>query len=143
LIPAWIAHSAAVHIPMALAALFPLYFFYWHGVRSRRDGGERLPYSFFVMTATVQIVMLTISFLTGDRDKIMSPASEIVLGNHRFWAQIFVMAWVGIFLGLILAGLKPKFRDSRFIAFVLIGLLILQFLVGVRLGHLGGDLLAS
>lgn len=133
-----LSHPATVHVPLALAVLIPIAFVLaWWATEK-----NWLPENFgwvFVGLAALVLGSSAFAFITGEQSKVMSAAKPELLASHEQRAQVFCAVWVVI---LFIAGLTQSIGKSRALGSrgVLLLLLILQAVLGVQLGRLGGQI---
>lgn len=134
-----IHHSATVHIPLALAVLFPLGYVGLLLCLKLKFLPEK-SWTLLWVLCVVQLITSYFAYNTGLRDLAFSTGSTELLQNHREHAWKFFVLWLGISGAFPVAFLVGQRKLSRFVHLVLLGLLIAQFITAWRLGELGGRL---
>ena len=105
------------------------------GVRSNRL--PPLIFKLLVGLALLQLVNLAIAYGTGFQDKFLSTASAEILERHERLGQIFSLAWLLLTVALVFHA-----RRRNVVTLILCTvLLLIQIVVGIQLGHLGGELM--
>jgi hypothetical protein len=134
-----IPHAAAVHIPLALAVLFPG--FYWASwwTTHKRLMPERIWTALWILAA-VQLGTIGMALASGESAEFLSAGSHAQIEQHEHFAVSFAVAWALTFLTLSLALWKTNLRTTLFHSLVS-GLLLAQFLLAVWTGHIGGGLM--
>ena len=135
-----IPHSAAVHIPLALAVLFPLA----HVARLILTRTGFLPHRTWILLwalCAIQVATSGLSYISGQRDRALSSAASELLNSHQEQALLFTLLWVAI-LAIYPDG--SWLRKRRWLValhhLTLISFLVAQLVVAISLGHLGGKI---
>jgi len=132
-------HSATVHVPLALAVLFPPAYVLF--VVTIKSGW--LPRRIWLLrfgTAIIQLAASAFAYRSGEQDRLMSPASEQLLAHHQQLALNFGFLWLGIAVLLPLAFLFHQKSWSRLLHLALLVLLAAQLWEAIQLGQLGGQI---
>lgn len=133
-----VPHSAAVHMPVALALLMPgLFAAAWWTV-GRRVFSHKLWFGLTAL-AIVQVGALVLSLITGERAEFMSAAPVNLLEQHEHAAEALTAVWAVAALGFAFISLKPKAGAGFYVLMAV--LLAAQMAVAVHTGHLGGQLM--
>jgi len=131
-------HPAAVHIPLALAVLFPAFYLAaWWSVK-RNLMPARL-WTFLWALALVQMITLGLAYISGEHAEFLSAGSQVRIDRHEQLATIFSIMWFCIFVALSLGVWRAGLRTAAFhvaVSAILTG----QLLVALWLGHIGGGL---
>ncbi len=131
-------HAAAVHMPIALAVLFPVFYGVAWWCTSKDLLPVRIWYGLWALAA-VQVVSIIYAIYTGERAEFLSAGNHQLIEQHEHMAENFRAVAIAVFLGLSLAlaltGIKRTVLHS-ILMLLLIGQLILAFYVG----HMGGEL---
>jgi len=135
-------HSAAIHIPLALAVLFPgLHLII--GIMITLGKLPKLSWLILLGLSLVQLLTARFSFLTGMRDRALSASSQDLLAQHQHFATQFIWIWVGLTATLFMAYLPSNRHVVRAAHAILIILLALQFFWAIKTGETGGQLVFS
>ncbi|MGE0762599.1 MAG: hypothetical protein AB7N80_04920 [Bdellovibrionales bacterium] len=132
-------HSAAVHVPLALAFLFPLI----HVLLLILIKTQLLPHRTWFLhigVVVVQLVGAALAYLTGQRDMVLSSAPTELLVEHQELAFWFMLIWLAVLCLLVLAVTLRNLKWSIFFHGALLVLLASQFYIAVRVGQIGGKL---
>jgi hypothetical protein len=134
-----IPHAAAVHIPLALAVLFPG--FYWSALWStnRRLMPDRIWFAIWILS-TVQVLTIVVALITGEQAEFLSAGSQTEMERHEHFAYGFLALWIVVFAALCASMWKTKLRTLEF-HFALSAILVAQFVLALFIGHIGGSLL--
>ena len=133
----WLHHSAAVHIPLAIAVLFPITQIMLLVLIQRKH----LPVHTWILNwviCGIQIVALGIAYITGLRDLNLSSSSIELLNKHQQLADYFIVLWIGISILLPLSFRLQKKKWQVLCHFLLFGFLVGQFVLAIQLGQVGG-----
>lgn len=131
-------HSAAVHIPLALAILFPLAYF-TIALSLMTGWLPRRTWVLLMGLVGVQWVTLGLAYKTGTRDGLFSEASTELVNQHQQLAENFSLLWLMIGVVVPLAFLLPR-RWPVLCHIVLLILMAIQLTWAVQLGRAGGKL---
>lgn len=135
----WLSHPATVHIPLALAVLMPAAFsMHWYGLEKKWF--QRKSWMVIWSLGLVQLASGGLAYLTGERAKVLSAAEAELLAHHESFGLIFLSlaALQVFFFSLLFIETRP--RMQVFIRLLnLIGLLV-QAVVAIQLGKLGGQI---
>ncbi|NJL24321.1 MAG: hypothetical protein HC902_03525 [Calothrix sp. SM1_5_4] len=134
-----IHHPATVHIPLALAVLFPLF----HIVLIAVVKWKLMPKQIWFMQwglAAIQLVTCALAFITGRKDMTLSAAAPELLHRHQELAIQFTIAWAVIAILLPVSYHVRGRTGSTVVQAALLILLVVQLVLAVRLGVVGGEL---
>lgn len=135
-----LSHSAAVHIPLAIAVLFPMGYgaIYW---MIKFGGLAERAWILMWGLAGIQIANTVLAYRTGLRDRPFSPAPAEMLSRHEYWGLIFMCLWVLIAAILPFGYLWAHRRSGKWVHGVLLILMAAQLASALQLGHLGGQIM--
>lgn len=138
-LPEFLAHPAAVHVPLALAVLFPLFYLATLWATLTNWLPMRL-WSVLWWLGLVQITSTMLAYLSGEKSKFLSAAAQEQILAHERLGLVLVVLWFFIltFLTVILST-KQKIIWNTANA-LLIGLLLTQLVIAFQLGKIGGAL---
>ncbi|MGZ3723874.1 MAG: hypothetical protein ACXVA9_13115 [Bdellovibrionales bacterium] len=138
-VPLVIPHAGLVHLPLALAIVIPrLYLIAWISVRKNWLGAN-IWYVVLFFT-TLQLGAIGAGWWSGERAEFLSSAAHDAIKSHEKFAENFFWVWGAILFAM---GAMIYFRKSKNAFAFNIGILILfcvQFYLGLKVGHAGGDL---
>ena len=133
----WIPHSAAVHMPLAIAVLFPVFFAAAWWTTRRGLMPERIWLGLWALSAA-QVASTVLAFFSGEHAEFLSAGSQVLIEKHEALAEKFLWVWVAIFV-VFTATRIPRFNK---LALWTVALLIaVQLILAVQAGHAGGQLL--
>lgn len=132
-------HSAAIHIPLALAVLFPLLHVLFFTLVKFKFFPARAWLVLWGLVA-IQLVTSFLSYFTGQRDRVFSAADPDLLAQHWELACVFMWLWAAIFVFLPLAHGLRRPTWTAFFHVILVVLLLAQLVYGIWLGQIGGKL---
>lgn len=133
-----IPHGAAVHFPVALGVLFPLFFFGVLWAERRRKWSPDV-WIAVALVSVIQIVSILLADQTGERAEFFSTGANEAIERHEELAEVFTWLWVAITVPLVLRIWLPLAR--RFAVKLVVGLLLLgQLGLVLYLGKIGGQL---
>lgn len=134
-------HPKVVHLPIAFAMLMPLLsgglFLAW--IR------EWLPRRAWWIVVGVQALTVASGFgglLSGERDEEVAErvVSEALIHAHEEAGQAFVAVTIAVFLCALFAGWVQREKLARSLAGLTIVGSLVALALGVRTGHMGGEL---
>ncbi len=143
----FLPHGALVHIPMALAVLFPMMYMGLL-IGEARAWVSRPSWLALCFLAVIQLVSSGLAYWSGASAKILSAAQPEHIEKHETYAQFFILIWVLITLVMILdQWLRTRpvpSKNHRLTTSLLRGvsvlLIVIQSIVAIPLGKVGGAL---
>jgi|GEM_PF-4701542 len=136
----WLSHGAAIHIPLALAILFPI--FYAGCLISTRTGW--LPVRIWralLALGVLQVATLLLAYASGERARILSSGDPSVISRHEALAFWFTAVWIAALLPLLVSQITTHKALKLSAHVALVFLLFVQAALALWLGHLGGSLI--
>lgn len=132
-------HSAAVHLPLAVAVLFPFAYLIIIVAIHTKWLPKRV-WWLLMGFAPAQIVSLLLSYRTGVRDSVVSEATTELIQQHRALAWNFTIVWCILWVLVLIVFLAPP-RLSRLAHWLTLILLVGQLIWAIQLGQVGGKLM--
>lgn len=134
-----LAHPAAVHVPLALAVLFPVAYAatLWAVIVGWLP--KRIWYGLVAMSV-IQIVATLLAYFTGTRSVMYAVGDPALILHHAQLGRVFILLWI-IMLPPIIAIARSNSRIVwRTANVILVALVVGQLVVGIALGKAGGAL---
>jgi hypothetical protein len=132
-------HPATVHIPLAIAVLFPFAYLVTVYVVKVNWFSKQLWYGLLAMSV-IQILSTLLAYKTGNQASAFAVGDSELLARHADLARWFLFMWivmVGVIILLTRSSSALRWRVSNFI---LITLIVAQLFVAIQLGKVGGAL---
>lgn len=135
----FLTHPAAIHVPLALAILFPFIYGGTLWATMKKWLPEKFWYAVWCLAFT-QIVSLLLAYSTGERSKVFSAAAAEQILEHERLGIVFSVGWL-LILGLLTVVARTKSSLVRRVTHLFLTALLLgQVPLAIQLGKLGGAL---
>lgn len=133
-----LSHSAFVHVPLALAVLFPgMYLTTFWAVKK-----SHLAFNIWYGALALCVVQLSSSLLayfSGEYAEVLSAADPDLIESHEHFGAMFMLLWVLISVAVAALCLRPKLSNK--IHPVTLLLMLIQLVIAILLGRVGGSLI--
>lgn len=133
-------HSAFVHMPLALAVLWPVvYGLVWWATSTRR-----MPNSLWfgvLGLVFLQVAASLTAILSGEAAKEESGAKADLLFHHEKFAEIFMSSWWVLAAMILIAWWMQKRSFAKWLHSIIWMALVFQAGLAVYIGHAGGALM--
>lgn len=133
-------HSAFVHMPLALALLWPVAYALTWWTTTRGKMPDQLWWGVLGL-AVIEVVSSLSGILSGEAAKVASGANADLLHHHEELAEIFMGVWWALFVLIIAAWWFRRSPWAKWLHGLTLAGLAGQAALALVVGHAGGALL--
>lgn len=133
-------HSAFVHMPLALAMLWPVAYGLTWWSTSRKKMPDRLWYGVLGL-ALLEVGASLSGILSGEVAKVASGANADLLHHHEELAEVFMGVWWVLLILIFIAWRFRRSPSAQWLHGLTLTGLIAQAGLALAVGHAGGALL--